>query len=157
MESPAAARISAIKALGQVSEIAAFTERKEIRNVQGSDDIKAQLLEMIQGAMHDQARTIDQDANQVEIDNLLAEINQPGKQAAPSEMAETALPPAPDAPFAGKIEGGNTHSNPHKQSPSEIHPLTLTDEEGVGGIKNETQWEESDIGEAPPSGFKTKV
>lgn len=156
MESPAAARISAIKALGQVSEIAAFTERKEIRNVQGSDDIKAQLLEMIQGAMHNQARTIDQDANQVEIDNLLAEISNP----AAKEIPENAPPPAPDAPFLENLQGGNEHSNPHKQSPSEKDSGNqleiLPVEQGEGGIKNSPDWKEDPIGNTPVSGFKTK-
>lgn len=149
MESPAAARISAIKALGQVSEIAAFTERKEIRTVKGSDDIKAQLLEMIQGAMHNQARTIDQDANQAEIDSLLAEIAAP----APNEIDETAHPPHPDAPFAGNSEGGNTHSIPHKQShdqkDSENQLEILPVEMGEGVQKVHPDWEELHT-ETPP-------
>jgi hypothetical protein len=146
MESPAAARISAIKALGSVSEIAAFTDRKEVLHVKPSEDIKAQLLKMIQGAVHDQARTIDQGANQAEIDNLLAEISRPP----PNEIAESALPPAPDAPFLEISEGGNTHSNPHKQSPSEMNqPLTLTVDEGEGVQKSHPDWDELHT-ETPP-------
>lgn len=149
MESPAAARISAIKALGQVSEIAAFTERKEISHVKPSEDIKAQLLKMIQGAMHDQARTLDQDENQAAIDNLLAEISRPP----PNEIPENALPPAPDAPFPGKIEGGNTHSNPHKQSPSEsnstIQLEILPVDQGEGVQKSHPDWDELHTGTPP--------
>jgi hypothetical protein len=149
MESPAAARISAIKALGQVSEIAAFTERKEISHVKPSEDIKAQLLKMIQGAMHDQARTLDQDANQAAIDNLLAEISRPP----PNEIPENALPPAPDAPFPGKIEGGNTHSNPHKQSPSKsnstIQLEILPVDQGEGVQKSHPDWDELHTGTPP--------
>ena len=146
MESPAAARISAIKALGQVSEIAAFTERKEISHVKPSEDIKAQLMKMIQGAMHDNARTIDQDANQAEIDNLLAEIAAP----APNEIAEIAAVPHPDAPFLENLQGGNTHSNPNKQIASESNqPLTLTVDEGEGVQKSHPDWEELHT-ETPP-------
>lgn len=152
MESPAAARISAIKALGQVSEIAAFTERKEITQVKASDDIKAQLLKMIQGAMHDQARTVDQDANQAEIDNLLAEISSP----APKEIDETVNPPTPNPPFSENFTGGNTHSIPHNHSPSENQLEILPVEQGEGVQKNHPDWQEIDTGKAPPSGFNTK-
>jgi len=150
MESPAAARISAIKALGQVSEIAAFTERKEITQVKASDDVRAQLMKMIQGAMRDNARTIDQDANQAEIDSLLAEIN----QAAPSEIPAAALPPAPDAPFAKILEGGNTHSNPHNQSPSESY--VDSNPHGGGPIISHDIGENPDIEEGTPSDLNSQ-
>jgi len=145
MESPAAARISAIKALGQVSEIAAFTERKEITQVKASDDVRAQLVKMIQGAMRDNARTVDQDANQAEIDSLLAEIN----QAAPSEIPAAALPPAPAPAFHEILEGGNTHSNPHNQSPSEFY--VDSNPHGGGPIISHDIGENPDIEEGTPS------
>jgi len=145
MDSPAAARISAIKALGSVSEIAAFTERKEITQVKASEDVRAQLMRMIQDAMRDTSRTVDQDANQAEIDSLLAEITRPP----PNEIDETALPPAPDAPFLENLQGGNTHSNPHKQSQSEKQPLTLTVDEGEGVQKSHPDWDELHT-ETPP-------
>ena len=100
MESPSASRITALKALGQVSEIAAFTERKEITQVKASDDIKAQLLQMIQGAMANQARTVDQEDQEVQ--DLLAEISRPAAR----EIGESAPLPAPVAPFSEILQGG---------------------------------------------------
>jgi hypothetical protein len=146
MESPPAARITALKALGQVSEIAAFTERKEITQVKASDDIRAQLLKMIQGAMGDQVRTVDQDDDQDAAD-LLAAIARP----APIAAAVSAHLPEADPPNPAKFEGGNTHSNPHKQSPSESHLLTLTDRnpEGEGVHFSESQSNQQDTGKTP--------
>jgi hypothetical protein len=153
MESPPAARITALKALGQVSEIAAFTERKEITQVKASDDIRAQLLKMIQGAMGDQVRTVDQDDDQDAAD-LLAAIARP----APIAAAVSAHLPEADPPNPAKFEGGNTHSNPHKQSPSESHLLTLTDRnpEGEGVHFSESQSNQQDTGKTPLDDSKSQ-
>jgi hypothetical protein len=153
MESPAAARITALKALGQVSEIAAFTERKEITQVKASDDIKAQLLRMIQGAMTDQVRTVDQDYDQ-DAAALMAAIARP----APIATAGSAHPPEADPPNPAKFEGGNTHSNPHKQSQSETHLSTLTDtnKDGEGVHFSESQSNQEDTEKAPPSVSKAQ-
>ena len=43
-ETNAAQRIQAAKVLGTVTEVAAFTERKEITNIAGSDAIKAKIM-----------------------------------------------------------------------------------------------------------------
>jgi hypothetical protein len=153
MESPAAARISAIKALGQVSEIAAFTERKEITQVKASEDVRAQLMKMIQGALGDQARTVDHSADQ-DVAELMAEITRP----AAKEIAESADVPAPRPPNDGFLQGGNTHSNVHNGLDSESHLLTLTDrnEEGVGDIILDSQSNQVDTGKAPPSVSKSQ-
>jgi len=149
MESPAAARISAIKALGSVSEIAAFTERKEITQVKASDDIKGQLLKMIQGAIGDQVRTVDQVDDQ-DVINLMAEITRPPAKPIPA----AATPPEGDPPNPGILQGGNTHSNPHKQSPSESNPsshlCTYTDR-GEGVNFSESQSNQLDTEDTPPS------
>lgn len=146
MESPAAARITALKALGQVSEIAAFTERKEISHVKPSEDIKEQLLKMIQGAMSDQVRTVELEDDQ-DAAALMAAIARP----AAKEIQESATPPAADPPNTGIFKGGNTHSNPLKQSQSDEHLLTLTDrnEEGEGHIISEHDINQEDT-ETPP-------
>lgn len=147
MESPAASRITALKALGQVSEIAAFTERKEITQVKASEDVRSQLMAMIQGAIGDQARTVDQDANQVEIDALMNEIS----KAAPKEIEVSATPPEA-APDLHQIAESNTlHSNPHNQSPTESYVATLPDRNGVGGTNFEENDMDLDIEKAHPS------
>lgn len=150
MESPAAARITALKALGQVSEIAAFTERKEITQVKASDDVRAQLMKMIQGAMTDQVRTITQDDDQ-DVADLLSQIS----KAAPKEIDPGATPPEADPPNGGNLQGGNTHSNPHNRNLSESNPeshlLTLTDrnEEGEGHLISKHDINQEDTGSTP--------
>lgn len=149
MESPSASRITALKALGQVSEIAAFTERKEITQVKASDDIKGQLLKMIQGALGDQARTVDQEDPDVAA--LLSEITRP----AAKEIGESALPPAGDPPNPEFLQGGNTHSNPHNRNHPESHLFAQTDT-GEGDIISDFDINQEDTEEAPPSISKSQ-
>ena len=112
-----------------------------------------------------QANTIDIDA---EADELLAEI------APPKRKADTATPPEGDPPLGQKESPHILHSNPDTQSPISTNhtekpqqnqevpeqvatlPVDLPAKEGGGGVKNDAKWEESGIGEAPPSGFRTK-
>ena len=110
MESPSASRITALKALGQVSEIAAFTERKEITQVKQSDDIKAQLLAMIQGAMHDNARTITHEDDQ-DVAALLAEISTP---AAIDPAAVAGLFAEAFDSLSGEIQHAETSRHLHR-------------------------------------------
>lgn len=146
MDSPSASRITALKALGQVSEIAAFTERKEITQVKASDDIKAQLLKMIQGAIGNQARTVDQADSDPEVAALMAEIT----RAAPKDIGPDAIPPAPDAPFSQILQGGNTHSIPHTQIPSETSHMETFPGGGTHELSDHPIDEEN-IGDTPPS------
>ena len=150
MESPSASRITALKALGQVSEIAAFTERKEITQVKASDDIKAQLLKMIQGALGDQARTVNQE--DPEVAALMAEITRPPAK----EIQESALPPTPSPPFSENLQGGNTHSIPHTQSPSEtVHMETFPGEGGTPEI-SDAQENQQDTEDTPVNVLKSQ-
>lgn len=66
----AAQRIKALELLGKVSEVAAFTERKETTVVKQSSDIKAKLLESLRNVVDVDARSVDDDA-----DSLLAELS----------------------------------------------------------------------------------
>lgn len=150
MESPSASRITALKALGQVSEIAAFTERKEITQVKASDDIKAQLLKMIQGALGDQARTVNQE--DPEVAALMAEITRPPAK----EIQESAQVPHPDAPFSENLQGGNTHSIPHTQSPSKTgHMETFPGEGGTHEI-SDVQENQQDTEDTPVNVLKSQ-
>jgi len=73
-DSPPNARIQALKLLGTVSEVAAFTERKEVTSIRKSEDVRAALMEKL--------RTISGQAVEGELitaedsaDSLLAEIS----------------------------------------------------------------------------------
>jgi hypothetical protein len=68
---PPATRVSALKLLGTITEVAAFTERREVRQVSDSAAIKEKLLASLRLAVHSSA--IDVSANDAA--SLLAELS----------------------------------------------------------------------------------
>lgn len=162
-DSSPSARINALKALGTVAGVDAFVHRTETTVIKDSSKIRDDLMSQLKLAM--QANTIDMDTD---AEQLLAEI------APPKQKPDAATPPEGDPPLGQKESHHILHSNPDTQSPISTNPTekpeqnqevpeqvsTLTvdfvSEEGGGGVKNDAKWEESGIGEAPPSGFRTK-
>ena len=77
-----ATKVAAAKVLGTVTEVAAFTERKEVTTIKHSVDARAQVLEQLRSIMR--AQSID--AVDVDADSLLAEL-------APADTHPPATPP----------------------------------------------------------------
>lgn len=71
-ETKPATRIQAAKVLGQVTEVAAFTERKEITHIKDSGAIRAQILDQLKTMMLGTA-----DAETVDANSLLEELAGP--------------------------------------------------------------------------------
>jgi hypothetical protein len=67
-----ATRLQALKTLGTVSEIAAFTERKEVRTISSSEDARARVLEQLRSIV--KADATDVTAIEADADSLLAEL-----------------------------------------------------------------------------------
>ena len=88
---PPAQRIQALKLLGTVSEVAAFTERKEVTNVRKSEDVRSALLEKLKTISGGAVDGVFTDKTQ-DADSLLREI----AQGNASNAAENAQNPAPD-------------------------------------------------------------
>ena len=65
-----AVRINAAKVLGTVTEVAAFTERKEVRTISSSEDARAKVMAELRALVSGGA----EDATVIEADSLLAEI-----------------------------------------------------------------------------------
>jgi hypothetical protein len=112
---------AAAKVLGTVTEVAAFTERKEVRTITSSETARAQVLDqlraIVQGSATD-ATIIDRDA-----DSLLAELT-----AEPETVEDEPHPGA--TPQAGETESrANTHTIPLEQSPSESDEPTPSPQE----------------------------
>jgi phage terminase small subunit len=65
-------KVQALKTLGTVTEVAAFTERKEVRSITSSDDARARVMAELRGILTAQA----QDATVIEADadSLLREL-----------------------------------------------------------------------------------
>jgi hypothetical protein len=72
-DNPPAQRIKALELLGKITEVALFTERREVVKVDSSDVMKAKLMESIRLAM--QSSDIIE-AEYTQADDLLAEITQ---------------------------------------------------------------------------------
>jgi len=122
---------AAAKVLGTVTEVAAFTERKEVRTITSSEESRRKIMAELRALM----TTSAEDVNVIEADaaSLLAEIG----------AGDTHPPPTPQAPEQ------ESHSRQHT-IPLERPPIPLErppfqgdtppcdfGEEGVGGIKNE--------------------
>jgi len=94
-------RVQALKTLGTVTEVAAFTERKEVRSITSSDDARARVMQELRGILTAQA----QDATVIEADadSLLRELSGANIGSALDTHLDTtepggATPPAPDPP-----------------------------------------------------------
>ena len=108
---PPAQRIKALELLGKVSEVAAFTERKETTVINQSGDLKRKLLDQLKNVVDITPKDDAEDS----ADSLLAEL-----QAIPNagEIFEDGVlethPPATPLDD-GDGQPNNTHNIPHKQ------------------------------------------
>ena len=98
---------AAAKVLGTVTEVAAFTERKEVRTITSSEDARAKIMAELKQLAN--AEAVDVTAIDNEADSLLAEL------AAGSE-SETHPPPTPQ--IVEEESQPNIHTIPHEQSPN---------------------------------------
>lgn len=74
-----AVRVQAAKVLGTVTEVAAFTERKEVRTISSSVDVKARVMDELKRLMI----TDVEDVTAKEADSLLAELVKPADSGEP--------------------------------------------------------------------------
>jgi hypothetical protein len=81
---------NAAKVLGTVTEVAAFTERKEVRTISSSEDARAKVMAELRGLITSSAT--DATIIEADADSLLAELSVKFNGAAPDETTE-----APDA------------------------------------------------------------
>jgi len=111
-ESKASVRVAAAKVLGTVTEVAAFTERKQVTRIDASSTARQALLEHLSGLMSeriiDPAVSIDNGA--ADADALLAELVDMGE----NEAAEPHPAPTPQPGVPGYQPP--IHSTPHEQS-----------------------------------------
>jgi hypothetical protein len=102
---------AAAKVLGTVTEVAAFTERKEVRTITSSEDARAKIMAELKQLAN--ADAVDVLAIDADADSLLAEL---AAGDADSGVSETHRTPTPQT---GKAESpANIHTIPHEQSPA---------------------------------------
>lgn len=123
-------KVTAAKVLGTVTEVAAFTERKEITTISGSDAIKSQIMDQLKTLM---LGTGAQDVTDVDASDLLAEL---ATDPVPSDDAAPDDPTAPAPPAVGEQESpAHMHTIPHEQSTQNIEPTPLSSEtQTPGGV-----------------------
>ncbi len=136
-ESKAGQITAAAKVLGTVTEVAAFTERKEITTITSSTDARAQLLSKLRTLVHGTVT----DVTVKDADSLLAELEPP-----PLAIVQAAErdPPPPDLPS--------------RSPPSDLHsiPLEVSQEKPDGGVDSNPDDSEDDFWKDPPSPFEVK-
>jgi len=136
-ESKAGQITAAAKVLGTVTEVAAFTERKEITTITSSTEARTQLLDKLRTLVHGTVT----DVTVKDADSLLAELDPPPLAIVQAAEAD---PLPPDLPT--------------RSPPSDVHsiPLKVSQENPDGGAKSDPDDLWTELQEDPPSSFKTK-
>jgi hypothetical protein len=91
-------KVAAAKTLGTVTEVAAFTERKETRIITSSEDAKAKLLAKLRDIMKSNAT----DATVIDADSLLMELAAPVDEVSDGDTHPVGTPQA--------VEPGTLHT-----------------------------------------------
>jgi hypothetical protein len=138
---PPAQQLKALELLGKITEVALFTERREIVQITNSQDMRDKLLNSIRLAISSQgAEDVDMD----DADSLLAEITGITKVMDDADSPEVlddddvrdvqdenagvvalsngilADPQTPDSQFSASVLKPDLHSIPHIQSPPNL-------------------------------------
>ena len=143
-----AQRIRSLELLGKVSEVGAFTERKETKVIHESSKIKEKLLEQLKTIINVDATEIDNG------ESLLRELSGQNQDEEKPENAEPTTTRPPDIDHADT--GSVIHSIPHIQSASpdatnEKTPLQATDsEEEKSEVETFPPTKSQDEGANPP-------
>ena len=125
---PPAQRVKALELLGKITEVALFTERREVVQVKDSGEIRERLMDSIRLAIKSSA----QDVEVIDADSLLAEINgaaDPAAEGTADEVAQDATPPGATPLFVSEAHPQTVHSNPHTQSAENGSPTEITNEQ----------------------------
>lgn len=127
-EAKQAVKVQAAKVLGTVTEVAAFTERKEVRTITSSEDARAQLMAQIRELT--KAQAVDADVIERDAASLMAELENSGGD-------EPHPPPTPQT--AQEESLSLSHTIPHEQSHPplnwvETDPTPLPQEDPPGGV-----------------------
>jgi hypothetical protein len=109
-DTPPAVRVQAAKVAGQITEVAAFTERKEVRTITSSEDARAKIMQELKQLTSADVQdvTVNDDA-----DSLLAEL---------AISVDDETHPHPTHQDGDEESRTNTHTIPHERSSSELDP-----------------------------------
>lgn len=91
-----AVKVQALKTIGTITEVAAFTERKEVRTISTSEDARAKVMQELRALVSGGA----EDATVIEADSLLRELTGDAGDVEKNAEGGAATPPTPDPPDA---------------------------------------------------------
>ena len=95
-----AVKVQALKTIGTITEVAAFTEQKVVRTISSSEDARAKVMQELRGLLTSGAS----DATIIDADSLLAEldgsVNINAEPLVETTEPEAQTPPHPDPPAA---------------------------------------------------------
>jgi hypothetical protein len=139
-----AQKIQAARVLGQVTEVAAFTELKQVTHVNGSDEIKAQIMSQLKGLMLSAGQSgdvVDVTANELleELASTGDDLTDPEPHSTPTDPTANDAEPAPIHTIPPKVSPNIAEkeiipSDTLEDSPIADHPHVFPNEDGVGGI-----------------------
>jgi hypothetical protein len=118
-EMPPAQRVKCLELLGKITEVALFTERREVVKVSDASQVRAALLDSIKAAIKSGASDVDyQDADdllrEIEAARVIDADNDEGGEGI--DEAGDATPPHPHPPNVSDDAATPLHSNPHNGS-----------------------------------------
>jgi hypothetical protein len=142
---PPAQQLKALELLGKITEVALFTERREIIQVTNSQEMKDKLLNSIRLAISSQGATdvevddadsllaeitgvsgVMDDASSHELldDGVVDEVQGEIEEVVASTNGDSTDPPTPDTQFLPLVSEPDLHSIPHIESPPKIQSGT---------------------------------
>lgn len=145
-EIPPAQRIKSLELLGKLSDVGAFTERKETTVVHESSKVKAKLFEQLKTIIHGDIKEVKENDDG---ESLLRELM--GKSdPSPGATLPTELDAAPPPRIGPTDSPSATHTIPHTESVSEsVTGINSSENEGEGVVKNGGEVVDVDYREGP--------
>ena len=128
-ETKAAVRVQAVKTLGTVTEVAAFTERKEVRTIASSEAARSRVLDEIKALMSSADDVVD-----VQAKSLLDELTQGHEGAQGGNVAtlpDDAPPQYADSQVVDSIGDDDQQDRPSAGKRGVLPPETPEIEGGV--------------------------
>lgn len=159
---PPAQRIKALELLGKVSEVAAFTERKETTVINQSGELKQKLLDQLRNVV-DITPNAPSDSGQDDADSLLAELHAVPDSPGDFQGEDAVTHPSPTPLNGDSDQPEYTHTIPHTQLHPESIPHTqphqnsdpdtpLPSSSGENETPTPSIWEDPPIGEGDETG-----
>ena len=140
-ETKPAQRIQCAKVLGTVTEVAAFTERKQITHIQDSEEIKDKIMAQLKTLMLGTGSTSDvQDVDAIELLNELTTSSDNDVEivtGAGDDSGMDATHPTPTPSELNEPHPDHEHTIPPKPSQSETTPMHFENSHPEGDIKIE--------------------